>query len=632
MRKVFKVRSGFKIMVVDTFLIISCLTSTSLYAGFFDNIKSAVTTVKNTVVGGAEKAKATATSVAQETKSAVTSVANSAASGAKNIAGAVKEKGEASLQTVKASAITVKDMGGIAKDKVDESLNKVKDLAGNVKDAAASAREQAEESLSKLIEATNIRTFFPLAEHAKTELRWGQGISQDESTALDARNRKAQAVLGSILGNRVDEDDLPTIGIVASGGGFRAMIATLGFMRGLEELGLLGAVQYFSGLSGSAWMINPWIAHGFSLEQFEHYLRERAAVGMTKAVISKSIATMLADIIVQKRIYRQKVTLGDLYGGMLGAMLLKGLPGHGQKVYMSDFAGKVKEGTYPIPISTAILERTSPYEWLEFTPFEIGSSAYNLWVKTKSFGNRFFNGYQTGIGPQQSLGFLMGIFGSAYSVNVAEMIEHAGPMIYDAVVEKFSKIPKGELLAPAILKQIRDILLIKKDLRVSPPEVFNFMSGIATSFNDTSRIRLFDAGIAFNLPFPPLFRRGVELYLVCDASAVSAGEKHPLQGVEQYARRKGFKFPRINYDNIMKRKISLFYDESDPEVPVVIYVPNQVPFGTIKFQYSAGEYDRLLGAMKDNVVSSRETFIKGIKIAIDHMIQLRVRPRLEVIE
>lgn len=46
------------------------------------------------------------------------------------------------------------------------------------------------------------------------------------------------------------------IAIVASGGGSRAMNATLGALKGLHEIGVLPTVSYICGLSGSTWAIN----------------------------------------------------------------------------------------------------------------------------------------------------------------------------------------------------------------------------------------------------------------------------------------------------------------------------------------------------------------------------------------
>lgn len=48
---------------------------------------------------------------------------------------------------------------------------------------------------------------------------------------------------------------MPVIGVIGSGGGFRAMTAFGGVMKALSETKLLDCVTYLAGLSGSAWYL-----------------------------------------------------------------------------------------------------------------------------------------------------------------------------------------------------------------------------------------------------------------------------------------------------------------------------------------------------------------------------------------
>lgn len=45
----------------------------------------------------------------------------------------------------------------------------------------------------------------------------------------------------------------PVIAVLGSGGGLRAHIACLGVLSEMKELGLLDAVTYLAGVSGSTW-------------------------------------------------------------------------------------------------------------------------------------------------------------------------------------------------------------------------------------------------------------------------------------------------------------------------------------------------------------------------------------------
>jgi cytosolic phospholipase A2 len=45
----------------------------------------------------------------------------------------------------------------------------------------------------------------------------------------------------------VHEDDIPIIAVAGSGGGFKAMIGTTGYLKAMQEHGLYDSVMYVSG-------------------------------------------------------------------------------------------------------------------------------------------------------------------------------------------------------------------------------------------------------------------------------------------------------------------------------------------------------------------------------------------------
>lgn len=46
---------------------------------------------------------------------------------------------------------------------------------------------------------------------------------------------------------------VPTVGVIGSGGGFRAMVAYSGVFNALKKSGILDVTSYVAGLSGSSW-------------------------------------------------------------------------------------------------------------------------------------------------------------------------------------------------------------------------------------------------------------------------------------------------------------------------------------------------------------------------------------------
>lgn len=53
----------------------------------------------------------------------------------------------------------------------------------------------------------------------------------------------------------VDPDDVPTVAFGGSGGGYRAMLAVLGYADEMKKSGLWDLLMYVAGVSGSCWSL-----------------------------------------------------------------------------------------------------------------------------------------------------------------------------------------------------------------------------------------------------------------------------------------------------------------------------------------------------------------------------------------
>mmetsp|Transcript_16499 Transcript_16499/g.39438 ORF Transcript_16499/g.39438 Transcript_16499/m.39438 type:complete len:1357 (+) Transcript_16499:109-4179(+) len=103
------------------------------------------------------------------------------------------------------------------------------------------------------------------AEHP--EQRWREearvseegGMCAEEAELLAVRKAKVREALEKLLGEPVAPEHVPTIALCLSGGGVRAMIASLGALLAAEELGVLDCCSYTSALSGGAWLQGCWM-------------------------------------------------------------------------------------------------------------------------------------------------------------------------------------------------------------------------------------------------------------------------------------------------------------------------------------------------------------------------------------
>ncbi|KAM3584306.1 hypothetical protein VKS41_003130 [Umbelopsis sp. WA50703] len=166
-------------------------------------------------------------------------------------------------------------------------------------------------------------------------VREGNELSDDEKAFIEARKQRMIKKFANFIGVSEDEihiDDLPVIGVASSGGGIRAMIGNAGYLKAMEETGVLDCTMYTAAVSGSTWTLIQTlssITKGSSEKLFTHICdsvhTHVANIGNFLGLInsSKYNAKAIMEGIVQR--YDQQngsVNLVDIFGMLLGAILL----------------------------------------------------------------------------------------------------------------------------------------------------------------------------------------------------------------------------------------------------------------------------------------------------------------------
>jgi hypothetical protein len=283
-------------------------------------------------------------------------------------------------------------------------------------------------------------------------------------------------------------------------------------------------------------------------------------------VTSVSEAKNIIDMLSVKLAFDEPITTVDIFGGLLANRLLNHYGTDAQRVYLSQQTDRLKNADVPYPIYTAIDARQAVAQephWFEYTPHEIGSPYFGVYVPTWAYGRLFNNGQSTNFAPEQSLGFLMGTWGSAYGVHFGRA--------WDEIVDK---IP-GTTIKSYVERKLIDPNSGKR-VDSAWAEIFNFMFGMPSQeLKDRKTLKFVDAGIDFNLPYPPISgerperKADIMVFLDFSGGSLFGGMKK----VEEYARKKGLKFPKIDYKNLNTKAMSLFMDKTDSSIPVVIYFP-----------------------------------------------------------
>lgn len=397
-------------------------------------------------------------------------------------------------------------------------------------------------------------------EHMQAQMRIGRSvpIPQDEQDYLAKRMPIVQRAIEQFIEEPLSLDETPRIALCGSGGGYRAMIATLGSHIGAQQIGFLDTVTYDAGLSGSTWYIAGWTMRGVSpLEYRDEFIVPLVGHDLFKNDDARTLTASAR----RKFVLGQPISAVDIYGDLLSLRLLKGIRNNPLNVVLTMQQDYISDGRWPFPIYTAILTGT-PYEWVEFTPYEIGSEYLGGFIPTWGFGRKFAQGTSLTYDPEQSLGFLMGIWGSAFTLNAREMYEQAKDSIGDP------------LIRAALNNSTRNNENIG-GLRFSPAVVWNFSSGVATSQRRNAKdITLIDAGLDYNLPVPPLMRpsRDIDIIIMLDASK-GLRQSNQMALVVAYMQSRGIPFPAVDVAHVLDDVCTIYYPEEGLNAPIVIYMP-----------------------------------------------------------
>jgi len=393
--------------------------------------------------------------------------------------------------------------------------------------------------------------------------QYNLGISEGEKAYLKKRLPIAKAALEKMLNRTLEDKQVPTIAIIGSGGGYRAMLCTTGSLCGARKTGLLDATTYLTALSGSTWAVAPWIATEKTIEEFRGYIKECAAKLFTEFTFEEE--ELIAEAII-KKLHKSPFTPVDPYGYCLANRLLKFLKEKRHTITLSSLSDLINPSTHPYIDLVAIDGRETiitGQTWSDFTVHTVRDHTNNIHIPTKLYGTKFKNGEPSKHVYEESLGYIMGTCGSAFGANIHEILKE---IIKDAALRK------------AIESKIPTSFHGQRPLHFYA-EVPNYMRGMKdikdATLIEEKYLQFVDAGLEINLPYHPVSgicseRKG-DILIFLDASAGPVGEQ--LQNVANYAQNHSLPFPTIDFENIDKKTISIFKDEHNKGTPIVIYMP-----------------------------------------------------------
>ncbi|XP_004687943.1 PREDICTED: cytosolic phospholipase A2 beta [Condylura cristata] len=489
-------------------------------------------------------------------------------------------------------------------------------------------QEQLKVPLSTLPSSQLVRFVFPTSQEPliQVELKKEEGPREpavrlgcepcaEEQAFLSRRKQVVARALKQALqlDGDLQEDEVPVIAIMATGGGIRAMTSLYGQLAGLKELGLLDCISYITGASGSTW------AMASLYEDPEWSQKDLAGpIELLKTQVTKSKLGALAPTQLQR--YRQelaeRVRLGhpscftNLWA-LINEALLHDEP-HDHK--LSDQREALSRGQNPLPIYCALNTKGQSLttfefgEWCEFSPYEVGFPKYGAFIPSELFGSEFFMGRLMKQLPESRICFLEGIWSNLYAANLQDSLYWASEpcQFWDRWVHSQATLDKEQVALlkiqepPTLAGRIAEYFTDLLTRRPLAQATHNFLRGLhfhknyfehphfsawkATKLDGLPNqltpaepcLCLLDVGYLINTSCPPLLRptRDVDLILSLDYNLHGAFQQLQLLG--RFCQEQGIPFPPVSpsvEEELRPAECRLFADPQQPQAPAVLHFP-----------------------------------------------------------
>lgn len=451
----------------------------------------------------------------------------------------------------------------------------------------------------------------------KAFVRLTTDLCQQEKTTVSKRMQVTHKAIEKILSTTIPQHKTPRIALCLSGGGMRATICSCALVTGLNDIGLLDTITYCASLSGSTWFLTDWITLGQPIALYQKHL-----INALSQISIFSLDT-LSSILWPKYIFRQETGIIDLYGAYLAHTFLQQTKDHivREKITFSSLHSSIKEGLWPFPLCTAIENSITPH-WITCTPYEIGSDSLHFQVPTWAFGRKFIGGISTDYAPEQSLGFFMGLWGSALSGSLQDFldtqVEQLNPLLFHALNTTFIKTGISDIHLAAI--KINNPLygLEESSYRVRNMHDLFFM----------------DSAYAYNIPLPPLFKkeRAIDIIIIMDASQDVHKETSDFKKAITDLRAQGILLPTIDFTKKIQKSVTVFADPKNAKTVTIIYImPNKedhfdqsfepakefyTTYKTTRFSYTQKEIEKLVELIHYSITTNKSLFVGAIKSKI----------------
>ncbi|XP_053239698.1 cytosolic phospholipase A2 epsilon-like [Podarcis raffonei] len=451
------------------------------------------------------------------------------------------------------------------------------------------------------------------------DVRLAYDLCAEEQNFLTKRRKYVATAVKKILQlkEKLQDDELPVVAIMTTGGGTRSFAAMYGSLLGLQKLNFLDCITYLTGLSGTTWtMGNLYEDADWSQKYLEEAIL-KARKQVTKSKLNSFSMDKLKyyyNELKQRSEEGHNTSFIDLWGLVIESML------HDEKDN-STISGQrmaVNEGQNPLPIYLTVnlkdqYSAQDYKEWLEFTPYEVGNFKYGAYTHSEDFGSEYFMGRLMKKLPESRICFMQGMWSSIFSMdfmyfwNLAHNSEDFWSRWTKDKVEDIdaSLSPSGprDLETRKITPQgqlsyaLRDVLTGRPTIAEYP----NFLKGFQfheeylknehfSAWKDTvvddyanqlmetaeHALSLVDTGFFINTSYPPLLRPERKVDLILHLNYTGGSQTLNLDQFSTYIAKLGIPFPNMELSEEDKKNLKECYwfeDTDNAAAPIVLFFP-----------------------------------------------------------
>ncbi|NXM65322.1 PA24E phospholipase, partial [Serilophus lunatus] len=473
---------------------------------------------------------------------------------------------------------------------------------------------------------------------------------------------------------------VPVVAVMTTGGGTRALTSLLGNLLGLQKLGLLDAISYITGSSGSTWTLS----HLYQSAEWSHKDLSRPIGEVRRHMTKCKLSCFSLDSL---KYYAKELKLRKQEGYQISIpsfhpLFLINSQKNNHKLSEERLA--LSQGQNPLPIYM-ILNMKEDYslsefkEWVEFTPYEVGFLKYGAFIRAEDFGSEFFMGRLMKRLPESRICFMKGdvlrcknstciktycTFNIMQTLHIATRDE---PSLPDRNHELETYLVTPEC---GIMGIIRRILTE----RVQVSKFYNFLKGFQmhnaylqnrnfciwkdtvlenfpNQLTETAEFMcLADTAGYIDISYPPLMRPERKVDVVLHLNYSSGSQTLPLEEASKYFQKQGIPFPKIHMSEEEKKNLKecyIFEDAETPEAPTVVFFPlvndsfrkykepgverspaemaqGNVDVSTIfspyclnSFTYTEEEFDKLIELTSYNIQNNQHLILQALNSAIE---------------